>query len=47
MDIVECSSCRRMFNDADGTRVCPNGHENDWAADEDEYGDDYVRKVTF
>ena len=46
MDIVECSICHRQFNNTDDTGVCPNGHQNAWAADEDEYGSDYLRGVT-
>jgi hypothetical protein len=26
-----------MFDDIDNTGVCPNGHENAWTADDDEY----------
>ncbi|MHA0288300.1 hypothetical protein ACXYX3_17845 [Mycobacterium sp. C3-094] len=36
-DYIECNTCRRMFPDTDGTRVCPSGHENAWATDEDEH----------
>lgn len=36
-DIVECSTCRRMFRDTDGTRFCPDGHENLWDDDEAAY----------
>ena len=38
-DLIECSTCRRMFADTDGTRVCPAGHENPWADDEATYAD--------
>lgn len=45
-DIVECASCKRMFPDTVGTRVCPDGHENPWADDDDDYGDEYLKRVT-
>lgn len=45
-EIVECTTCMAMFRDTNGTRICPRGHENNWANDEDEYGNDYLRKVT-
>lgn len=37
MDVIECSTCHRMFPNTDNTGVCPEGHENNWAAEDDEY----------
>lgn len=33
MNLRECSTCFRMWNDTDNTGVCPNGHEPAEAAD--------------
>lgn len=43
MDVIECATCGRWFNNTDNTRVCPNGHENDATDDEDHIP---ARKVT-
>lgn len=45
-EIVECHTCKRMFTDTDGTRVCPRGHENAWATDDDEH-EEHLRGVTW
>lgn len=49
MRIVECATCFTMFRDNDDTAgVCPQGHENHWADDDDRddgYGYGYLSKV--
>lgn len=45
-EIVECTTCMRMFRDTKGDRVCPDGHENNWATDEDELTE-HLRGVTW
>lgn len=45
-EVVECSRCRRMFRDTDGTRVCPQGHENNWATDESE-NEEHLKGITW
>jgi len=45
MDLIECSTCLRMFANDKGSGVCPAGHHNAWA-DEDEMDRlDYLGKV--
>jgi hypothetical protein len=35
LEVVECTTCRRLFKDHDRTHVCPLGHENAWVDEED------------
>lgn len=42
--LSECPVCHRIWNDVGDTGRCPScGHETQF---DDEYGDDYLRKVT-
>lgn len=36
LEVVECTTCRRLFKDIDGTHVCPLGHENPWVEEDHE-----------
>lgn len=49
MNITECPTCQRMWNDTDNTGVCPNGHETRFITedDDDDEVQEHLRKVTW
>jgi Zn finger protein HypA/HybF involved in hydrogenase expression len=37
VEVVECTTCIRLFKDVEHDHVCPQGHRNDWVDGDDDY----------